>query len=322
MGVLTVTAAAGLVAGGRPAAADPPEPTRFRSEIEAVDAPPGTVDARVLGGDAFLEISVTPGHEAVVYGYQGEPYLRVRADGAVERNRRSPATWLNEDRRGTATLPPDVDPQADAAWEQVTTDGTYAWHDHRIHWMQEEDPTGVEPGGVVLAWTVPLQVDGTPAEVRGRLVLAEPVSPVPWVLLAVAAGVAVVLGARRAAETPAWASTASAVIALMMAWGQWATAPAGSGPSQVPVATAAVGFVGAVAAMELDGRGQAIATLVAGSAASAWALLRLEVLWMPVLPTTLPFAVDRAVTALALGLGATSAALAAWRAGRPAVPAA
>src|SRR5690606_27670795 len=195
------------------------------------------------------------------------------------RNRRSPATWLNEDRRGTATLPPDVDPQADAEWEQVTTGGTYAWHDHRIHWMQEQDPAGVEPGDVVLAWTVPLQVDGTPAEVRGRRVLAEPVSPVPWLLLAVAAGVAVALGARRAPGAVERAAVAASYLALVVAVAQWVAPPTVSGPSPVSVATVAVGWMAGSAALGLDGRGQAIAMLVAGSAVSAWAMLRLEVLW-------------------------------------------
>jgi len=40
-----------------------------------------------------------------------------------------------------------------------------------------------------------------------------------------------------------------------------------------------------------------------------WALLRIEVLWKPVLPTGLPYGLDRAGTVLALALAAAAAVL-------------
>src|SRR5690606_23838496 len=52
--------------------------------------------------------------------------------------------------------------------------------------------------------------------------------------------------------------------------------------------------------------------LAAVAAVIGWGLLRVEVLWTPVLPTDLPAALDRALTALALGLSVAAAGLIVW----------
>ena len=59
----------------------------------------------MVGGDGFLEMAVEPGHEVVVEGYDGEPYLRFRADGTVQENQNSPATYLNRNRYAGAEVP-------------------------------------------------------------------------------------------------------------------------------------------------------------------------------------------------------------------------
>ena len=320
-----VAAGAAALAAAAPAAADPPRPTDHRSTVTAVDPAVDGLEVRVVGGDAFLEISVAEGHEVVVEGYSEEPYLRVRDDGTVERNRRSPATYLNEDREGAVALPAAADPGAEPEWERVAGGGTYAWHDHRIHWMGGSDPPGAEPGAVVQEWTVPLTVDGTRVEVRGELVVAEDVSPVPWAALAlVAGGLVAVAGTRRrplATRVAAGATLVVALGAVLAAWSTYRLAPPGSGASPVPVAVAAVGAVAAAAGLALGaGTAGVVATLAAAAAVAGWGLLRAEVLWTPVLPTDLPFAVDRAVTALALGVPVGAAAVVVWAGGLAAVP--
>lgn len=130
VGVLV--ASAGLVAllTARPAAADPPRPTDYRSTVDGIEPPAPGVRAKVIGGDAFLELRVDRGHEVTVEGYQGEPYLRFLPDGRVERNRHSPATYINNKRNGVVDVPPGVDEKATPDWETVARGGTYAWHDH------------------------------------------------------------------------------------------------------------------------------------------------------------------------------------------------
>ncbi|HEX6420404.1 MAG TPA: hypothetical protein VFZ77_18025 [Acidimicrobiales bacterium] len=308
-----------LVLTAPPAAADPPQPTDYRATVRGIEPQAGAVEARVVGGDAFLELEVAEGHEVVVLGYGDEPYLRFRADGTVERNRRSEATYLNDDRRGAVDLPAAADNTADPEWEEVADGGAYAWHDHRIHWMGAGRPPGAEPGGVVQAWTVPLRVDGTPTDVRGDLVLVGGISPLPWLALGLAGLAAVVVsGGRRArvAGLAGLAALAAAAGAAVAGWAQYAAAPAGSGVDPLVVAVPLVGLVAAAAGVALRGRAAGpVATLAATAAVIGWATLRASVLWKPVLPTDLPWWLDRTATALGLGLAVAAAALVVGRGG-------
>src|SRR5690606_8252989 len=78
----------------------------------------------------------------------------------------------------------------------------------------------------------------------------------------------------------------------------------------VPVVVPAVGAVAAAAGVvPRAGSAGVVAPLAAAAALAGWGVLRAEVLWTPVLPTELPFAVDRAVTALALGVPVGGAAV-------------
>src|SRR3712207_1661690 len=71
----------------------------FESPVTRVDGI-GGLRAKVINGDAGL-LLITPGWEPVVVeGYDREPYARLRPGGMVEVNRRSSATYLNEDRFG------------------------------------------------------------------------------------------------------------------------------------------------------------------------------------------------------------------------------
>ena len=123
------------MAGAAPAAADPPRPTDYRSTVTAVTPAADGVRAEIVGGDAFLELRVDEGTRWSCRGTEGEPYLRFRADGTVERNIRSPATYLNDDRQGAVDLPPRADAEAEPEWEPWptgartpgTTTGSTGW---------------------------------------------------------------------------------------------------------------------------------------------------------------------------------------------------
>jgi hypothetical protein len=311
-----------LVALGRadPAAADPPVPTEYRSTVDAIEPAADGVRAEVVGGDAFLELKVDGGLEVMVMGYQGEPYLRFRPDGTVQRNLRSPATYVNDSRDAAVEVPGSADPEAEPDWETVAGGGAYAWHDHRIHWMGSDRPAGAEPGEWRKSWTVDIEVDGTPTQINGTLALVAGVSPLPWVVLALAAAAAVVIAGRLRPLTAAPVSAlVAAVLASGVGWAQRADAPAGSGVSPLLVAVPLAGVVAAVLALILGrrlGRRAVVAlTLAAAAAVAGWGLLRLDVLSNPVLPTVLEPWVDRAGTTLALGLALASAGLVVWGSG-------
>ena len=141
----------------------------YRSEISST--PPG-VEAQMLNYDDSIELRVEAGHEVVVEGYEDEPYVRFLADGTVEVNRNSPATYLNEDRYANVDEPPGVDPEAEPSWETVGEQGRYAWHDHRAHYMSKSLPgqvTDESKETKIFDWDVPVEADGEESEIAGTL---------------------------------------------------------------------------------------------------------------------------------------------------------
>jgi hypothetical protein len=303
-----------------PAAADPPVPTDYRSTVDAIEPPAEGVRAEVVGGDGFLELRVERGHDVVVTGYQGEPYLRFRPDGTVQRNRRSPATYVNDSRNAVAEVPGSADPQADPDWGTVAHGGAYAWHDHRIHWMGSERPAGAEPGEWTRPWAVDIEVDGNATRIHGTLALVDDVNPLPWLALGLAVATAVAIAGRRRPLTVATVAAAvAAALATGVGWAQRADAPAGSGVNPLLVAVPVVGLaaagLGIALRRRLGRRAASALTLAAAATAVGWGVLRLDVLSKPVLPTALDASVDRAGTTLALALALASAGLVVWGSG-------
>jgi hypothetical protein len=203
-----------------PAAADPAGPSDFRSRVTGIEPAAPGVHAEIRGGDTFLEVSVDEGHEVTVDGYQGEPYLRYLEDGTVQRNTRSPATYLNNSRTAKVTVPSSADPKASPRWETVGHGGSYAWHDHRVHWMGDARPPvprGHKVEGDYDPWNVPLVVDGTQVHVQGTLVYEPSTSVLPWIALILVAGAGLgVLGRRRAVLSAAIALTGASVLAVVV----------------------------------------------------------------------------------------------------------
>jgi hypothetical protein len=257
-----------------------------------------------------------------VTGYSGEPYLRFTPDGTVERNLRSTATYLNESRNADVTPPAIADNDAEPDWDKVAGGGTYAWHDHRIHWMGNEPPPDVEPGDVVQDWTVDITVDDEPTTISGRLVLEHGVNPLPWLLLGLAAlALVVVLGRRNPIAVARVAALAAAAGATVVGSAQYRAAPPGSGVNPLVLVVPLVAFCAAAAAIALRKHTiPGVLTLAACAGVIGWAFLRLNVLWKPVLPTDMPYALDRGITAVVLGLALGAGGLIAWGGGLVAPP--
>lgn len=137
-----------VLCGAVPAGAHGP-PSGYRAEVRAiVPAVPGLTVR--IGSTGHLTATNRTGRTVTVLGASGAPFLRLRADGAVERN------------GGSGARP---------AWEVVGGGGRFAWHDARIR----------RAG----AWTVPLRVGGTSVAVRGAVALPPDPEPAPlWPLLA------------------------------------------------------------------------------------------------------------------------------------------
>jgi hypothetical protein len=178
----------------------------FRSSVTGVTPRGPGVEVVVRDHDDRLELRNETGKPLVILGYEGEPYLVFR-DGRVLRNRRSPATYLNDERFGTVELPAQADPKAEPEWEEVAQKEEYEWHDHRIHWMSRALPPTIEDAKDerhhVFDWKVPGTIDGERLVISGTLEYEPPPDGSPALLVGavvvVAAGgaVAVVLRRRR-----------------------------------------------------------------------------------------------------------------------------
>ncbi|MGN6696506.1 MAG: hypothetical protein ACTHN0_20165 [Aquihabitans sp.] len=298
-----------------PAAADAPRPTDYRSTVTDVSPalPPGAT-VRVIGGDSLLELSLPEGHTATVADYptsddaEPVPYLRFDADGTVRRNALAVATTANQARYGTASTVPD--PDADPRWETVATNGTYAWHDHRIHWMSPKAPRmvaddgQVDLGGDDGTWSVPIEVDEKPTVVTGELVLLSPPPVFAWAaLVAAAVVVTLAVGTRFGLRGGSIAGVIASAGALLAANATWQAVPADAGGSPVPVIVAAVALVAALVGALAPPRIRLVAVAATAAALLGWGVLRWTVLARAVLPTTLAPWLDRTATAVAIGVG-------------------
>ncbi len=325
---VAVVVAVVLVAA--PAGADPARPTNFSSHVLTIDPALDGASIEVQGGDAFLALAVEPGHTVVVPDYAAgpavRPYLEFLADGTVRMNRHSAAASANESRYGSSD--DEFDPDRAPSWRTVATDGTYAWHDHRIHLMMPEhlavvDDSGrVDLGGPDGTWEVPLVVDGVDTTVRGELRQQAAPSPWPWYAVVALLALALVVGVGLLGKLPARLIGAvlsiAALAATVVSGIELGRAPEGSGASAVPPIVAAVALVGAVVALVAPRFGRSgVGAARAGTAAAAavllwWAIGRVDVFDHAILPSELG-AFDRITTAVSLGVSLAAAGLLVWR---------
>jgi hypothetical protein len=274
------------------------------------------LSVRILQFGDELELVNETSTEVVVPGYSDEPYLRIGPDG-VWRNANSPATYINLDRFGRVDVPGHADGRTAPDWVQVSTESTYVWHDHRTHWMSENQlPPAVaaDPGRAhtVFAWTVALRHGDTPVEVAGELTWSPP--PSPWVvwplyvalaLLTVAAGllarsarplgVLLLVGAAaalwHAAATPAPPETISSHAGAVLS-------------AMLPALTAAlVAGLGFRASRRGRGAMTGLFAVVLGWLLLVQGLPDVDVLWSANVLSAGPQPAARVAVALLLGLG-------------------
>jgi hypothetical protein len=170
----------------------------FHSAVRTIrPAVPG-LELAVVDGDRRLTLRNNTRRTIIVRGYDDEPYLRFLPDGKVERNMRSPATYLNADRYGGQPLPPDATPGVTPRWKAVADNSTFTWFDHRIHLTTKRPPEAIVNSSKpkkIFDWEVPLTVNGRRVQALGTLSFDPGTSSggfPAW--LAVLIGVAVVVG--------------------------------------------------------------------------------------------------------------------------------
>lgn len=167
-----------------------PEATNYRTRLLAVEPRVAGLTVQVIEAGSRIEVRNESDVEVVVVGYEDEPYLRIGPDGVFE-NTRSRATYVNVARtQDDIVLPEGIDPAAPPEWRKASDEPVARWHDHRIHWMAENDPPAVRRDRgrthvVIPTWVIPLRMGDRVVEARGDLAWVPGPSPAPWLLGAV-----------------------------------------------------------------------------------------------------------------------------------------
>jgi hypothetical protein len=168
--------------------------SNYRSYITRVTPVTPGLSVQVLEFADRLQLVNHTGRTVTVFGYQEDPYARVLANGTVERNVRSPATYLNESFYGNVTPPKIADPTAPAKWEVIDRTGQFEWHDHRIHWPSPLLPPQVKDKSkrtLIFDWRVPIEVGSAQGAISGQLFWVPDDSTAPVAVIVL--GVAIVL---------------------------------------------------------------------------------------------------------------------------------
>ena len=212
MRILTWVAAAAALLAGAPVALAHQGSPNFLSQINQVTPAADGVTVEVLNRDDRLLLHNTSGDTVLVEGYEGEPYARLDPDGTVSVNTDSESYYINDERDGEVPVPANADGKGEPRWEEVSRTGRFEWHDHRMHWMSEEDPEAVEDKDVrtkIYDWEVPIDIGGRPGAIAGTLFWTPvPSSGPPLLLIAAVVGVtvplciAIMVYRRRRAEAP------------------------------------------------------------------------------------------------------------------------
>ncbi len=286
-----------------PALADPAEPTNYESTVLSVQPATNAVSFEIIGGDAFISVTVTAGHELIVPGYFGEPYIRVAADGSVFVNQNSRALYLNEDRYGDAPIPDQFQDGADPEWGLVGDGGQYAWHDHRTHWMSVDLPpsVSVSEGATIFPWEFPVVVDGTEVTVSGELAWLPSRNPVPALMAGVLALAPFLLWSRRRAA--AWLASLAVGVSLVVVIAEWMNTPsvARNAPVHAMLPIAALVALSAPAWIGEPPAGLLRVTSLGGwSLLLAWTVTAADRLWLPVLVSGIPPIIERAAVSFVL----------------------
>lgn len=299
---LVATSLAIVLLTASPAMADPAEPTNYQSTVLGMTPSTNVASFEVVGGDSFLQVTVSPGHEVLVPGYFDEPYIRIDPDGSVWLNEDSPAAYINRDRYGEADIPEGVDGQGDPQWTLVASDGVYAWHDHRSHWMSPDLPPAVsgDERQVVFPWEIPVVIDGRDTIVEGELVWIPSESPLPGILAGVIALLPLAFWQRGRGALLAGVAGGAAVLAGTVILAEMAASPSAGRVFPVWVVYPIVAAVAAGVGLARSGRLTIRLALFASLVLLVWAAASLDVLWRPIVPSSLPEIAARGLTGVVL----------------------
>lgn len=268
----------------------------YRIEITGFDGNAEGFEVRSVELGNRMELTRTTAKEVQILGYEGEPYLRLDAQGVFE-NVNSPAHYVNQDRYSRTLPPASANATATPKWTKLSDGTSVRWHDHRTHWMSPTPRQDVvdnpDVERLISADRVVLSVDGVKVAVIVQVTWLPPPSRIAWLvvtsLLGCALLAALVLVPATRRMVPAIAVMAAAAVVI------------GSGPSLFRIVAGAIAFAIAAAALAFKNRWLAAASAVI---VAALAITRFEVFEHQLLAGWAPAAVQRVAILVAMSLAA------------------
>jgi hypothetical protein len=144
----------------------------YRSRVTGVQPPMPGLQLKILYGDDQVWLDNRSGKTIVIDGYSREPYLRFSPRG-IYVNINSPAGYLNQDRYARVQVPKSASAKATPKWEKLAGGDVWAWHDHRIHYMNPIAPPQIRNAPRkphhVFDWKVPATENGKQFFIAGSL---------------------------------------------------------------------------------------------------------------------------------------------------------
>ncbi len=134
-----------------------------------------------------LRLTVDPGTSAVVFGYLGEPFLQFTQAGVATNLRSATAQGLRLVSKGEVSSS-----AGQAVWQRVTRGHSFSWSDTRV-WA----PSSALGGRKLVAWAVPLVVNGHGTRVTGELTRSARPAIWPWAVLVALCVLLATVAARR-----------------------------------------------------------------------------------------------------------------------------
>jgi hypothetical protein len=271
--------------------------TDYRTRVFAVSAPlRQTISARIYDSDRAIRLNVAPGHTAAVLGYLHEPFVRVDAAG-VEVNASAPTS-------GGAGLLTRVSPGSHG-WQRLSKGRSVTWHDNHLRAL----PRGIERA----RWTIPLVVDGQPAQLEGEFWRVHAPAGWPWLVIGlpiVAVSLLLFFRRRSAVRSAAVALGLAAGAGLIASGAGFALDTYASGGKWVELANELVFvLVGVLVIWRGSPNARGIAGGSLGLLGLAAGAVKLPVFVHGVVLSIFPPDVARALVALTIWSGAAATAL-------------
>jgi hypothetical protein len=222
----------------------------YRIEVTGFEGDATGIEVRPVELGNRMELVRTTADAVQIVGYDGEPYIRLDADGVFE-NFNSPSHYTNLDRFARTLAPATATVTAEPNWVMLSDGDSVRWHDHRTHWMDPTPRQDVRDNPdvervIFPANRVDLVVDGRQVVAIVKITWLPPPSRIAWLVtssaLACALLAALVLTPPLRRFAPPMALIA-AVACLV-----------GSGTSKFRVIASALAILATLAAMLLKSR--------------------------------------------------------------------